>query len=76
MPDIYFTFRKKNGEDIDLKVSDSITVLDLILIVSEALELPIEATTQLQAEPLGCVLEGSRTLAEEGVGTGALLTLL
>lgn len=60
----------------ELKIPVFVTSKELLAMLSEALGLPIGPEHRLQAEPLGRILDYSRTLEEEGVVDGALLTLV
>lgn len=60
----------------ELKIPVFVTPEELLSMLSEALGLRTGPESRLQAEPLGRILDPSRTLEEEGVVDGALLTLV
>lgn len=64
------------GAPCDLRVPAFVPVEELIPMLIEALDLNIPSQAQLQAEPLGRILSKQRTLEQEGVYHGALLTLI
>ncbi|WP_055109386.1 EsaB/YukD family protein [Paenibacillus ihumii] len=73
---VMVTFQTGEGYSKELKVPSFVTSEELLSMLSEALGLSITPEHRLQAEPLGRILDPSRTLEEEGVGFGALLTLI
>lgn len=70
------TFRAGNRVNIDLKVPSFVPVQELLGMLSEALGITIGRDNRLQVEPLGLILDNNRTLEDEGVAHGALLTLI
>ena len=68
-------FRARN-KDVDLKIPQFIKSEELIVILSEALGITISDENKLQAEPLGRILDSSKTLEQEGVTQGSTLTLI
>lgn len=74
---IMVTLRTEQGASADLKVPAFVSVDELIVMLREALSMPDNGTSaRLQAEPLGRILVNHRTLGEEGVTQGALLTII
>ncbi|GGG02800.1 EsaB/YukD family protein [Paenibacillus aceti] len=73
---IIVTFQAGAHMTKELKIPVFVTPEELLAMLSEALGLPIRAENRIQAEPLGRILEHTRTLEEEGVADGALLTLI
>lgn len=73
---IMVTFQAGSKESIDLKIPVFVTVEELLNMLSEALHLDVKSNFKLQAEPLGRILNNSRTLEQEGVNQGAMLTLV
>lgn len=73
---ILVSLQTGHGAPYDLKVPTFVLVDELIPMLIEALGLNIPPQAQLQAEPLGKILSKQRTLEQEGVRHGALLTLI
>ncbi|GGH11022.1 EsaB/YukD family protein [Paenibacillus segetis] len=73
---ILVSFHSGSNDNIDLKVPVFVTIEELLAMLSEALNLTVSHSSKLQAEPLGRILDNSRTLEQEGVSQGALLTLV
>lgn len=73
---IMITFQTESKENIDLRVPVFVNIEELLVMLSEALHLTRRREVKLQAEPLGRILNNSKTLEEEGVAHGALLTLI
>lgn len=73
---IMISFQYGSGEPVDLKVPVFVTAEELIEIMHEAIGSPSGSEWRLQAEPLGRILNLGRTLEQEGVAHGALLTLV
>ncbi|AZK48633.1 EsaB/YukD family protein [Paenibacillus lentus] len=73
---IMITFQAGERLVKELKVPTFVTAEELLTMLSEALGLSIAPEHRLQAEPLGRILDPTRTLEEEGVAFGALLTLI
>lgn len=67
---------KAGTVEADLKLPAEIPVSELLEMLEEPLELKQPLRSRLQAEPLGRILESARSLEEEGVSHGALLTLI
>ena len=72
---ILLTFCIENKE-IDLKVPTFVKVAELLSMLAAALNVSISPANQLQAEPLGRILENDKTLEQEMVTQGSLLTLI
>ncbi len=62
--------------EADLKIPSHVTPRELISMLSEALEVNLPQESMIQAEPMGIVLEKNRSLEEQGVDTGALLSIV
>ncbi|GIP09485.1 MAG: EsaB/YukD family protein [Paenibacillus macerans] len=60
----------------ELWVPPFVTTAELLEMLAEAYGLAVSPGHRLQAEPLGRILDPVRTLEEEGVAAGALLTLV
>jgi len=73
---ILITLKIPNQADMDLKIPCMITGEELLKMLMEITNTGITLDTNIQAEPLGRILDNSQTLNAEGVGHGALLTLL
>ncbi|WP_199613904.1 EsaB/YukD family protein [Paenibacillus alkalitolerans] len=73
---VMVTFEADNNLNVDLKIPLFVTPGELISMLSEALGVSFTPENRLQAEPLGRILAHDRTLADEGVAHGALLTLI
>ncbi|OMD25050.1 hypothetical protein BJP48_24295 [Paenibacillus odorifer] len=73
---IMVTFQTDTGLRMDLKVPVFVTIEELLDMLTESLSLKERSGAKLQAEPLGRILSNSRTLDQEGVAQGALLTLI
>ncbi|MFP4697785.1 MAG: EsaB/YukD family protein [Eubacteriales bacterium] len=69
------TFQIENKQT-DLKVPVFIKIKELLEMISEALEVDINSDNRLQAEPLGRILDNEKTLEEETVTQGSLLTVV
>ncbi|MBT2293169.1 EsaB/YukD family protein [Paenibacillus albidus] len=65
-----------SGQQVDLKLPGLVPVSELLEMLKDTLELPGQREQRLQAEPLGRILDNARSLEEEGVSHGALLTLI
>ncbi|MCJ8011822.1 EsaB/YukD family protein [Paenibacillus sp. KQZ6P-2] len=76
MEEIMVTLQVDNGFSVDLKIPVFVTAGELLAMLAEGLQLPCGPGSRIQAEPLGRILDHERTLEEEGVAHGALLTLL
>lgn len=70
------TLQTADGRQADLKVPAFVPVGDLLDMLEEALQLRKGPQTRLQAEPLGRILQSAKTLGEQGVCHGALLTVI
>ena len=63
----------------DLKVLAFVTISELLDMLSEAsaqLGFVIGKDSRIQAEPLGRILDNEKTLEEEGVTQGSILTVV
>lgn len=60
----------------ELWVPSFVTTAELLEMLAEAYGLAVSLGHRLQVEPLGRILDPVRTLEEEGVAAGALLTLV
>lgn len=65
-----------NNEKMDLKVPTFVIIEELLKMLAEALSINIVLGSRLQAEPLGRILDNSKTLEQEGVAQGSILTLI
>lgn len=72
---IIITFQSGN-EKMDLKVPAFVKIEELLGMLSEALGIQAGPENRLQAEPLGRILDNSRTLEQESVTQGSILTLI
>ena len=72
---ILVTFLAGNTSE-DLKVPVFVKIEELLGMLSEALSIRIGRENRLQAEPLGRILSNDKTLEEEGVTQGSILTLI
>ncbi|MDD2234882.1 MAG: EsaB/YukD family protein [Desulfitobacteriaceae bacterium] len=72
---ILLTFCTEDKE-IDLKVPTFIKMAELLSLLAVALNIPISSANKLQAEPLGRILDNDKTLEQEMVTQGSLLTLI
>jgi uncharacterized ubiquitin-like protein YukD len=77
MDDFMVTLCIENKE-WDLKVPAFVQIAELLEMLAEALQIPISMgqENRLQAEPLGRILDSDKTLEQEGVTQGSLLTLI
>jgi uncharacterized ubiquitin-like protein YukD len=73
---ILITLKMPNLADLDLKIPVFITGAELIKMLLEITGAGFSLESKIQAEPLGRILDNTQTLYAEGVGHGALLTLL
>jgi len=73
---ILITLKIPNQDVLDLKISRLITVEEFLKMLREVTGVGISLNSKIQAEPLGRILDNSQTFYAEGVGHGALLTLL
>ncbi|UQZ35413.1 hypothetical protein C2I18_18935 [Paenibacillus sp. PK3_47] len=73
---IMVTLQTEGGRQADLKIPAFVPVSDLLDMLAEALHLDKGPETRLQAEPLGRILQSAKTLEEQGVCHGALLTVI
>jgi len=76
MDNIFITLKTPNLADIDLKIPAHITGAEFIKMLAEITVAGIPKDSKIQAEPLGRILDNSQTFYAEGVGHGALLTIL
>nr|WP_237690859.1 EsaB/YukD family protein [Paenibacillus caui] len=70
------TFQEDPETRRELKIPAFVTSRELLAMLAEALDFSAAPNQRLQAEPLGRILDPVRTLQEEGVADGALLTLI
>lgn len=73
---IMVTLQTESSHQADLKVPAFVPVGHLLDMLAEALHLEKGPETRLQAEPLGRILQSGKTLEEQGVCHGALLTVI
>lgn len=73
---IMVTLQAGTAQRYDLKVPVFVTIEELLGMLIESLSLKGDRDVRLQAEPLGRILNNSKTLDQEGVAHGALLTLI
>jgi hypothetical protein len=73
---ILITLKASNQADMDLKIPAHITGEEFLKMLAEITGSAVSAESKIQAEPLGRILDNSQTFHAEGVGHGALLTLL
>lgn len=67
---------KVGKQNIDLRVPVFVKIEELLVMLSEALQITISKDNRLQAEPLGRILDNSKTLEQEDVMLGSYLTLI
>ena len=67
---------KVGKQNIDLRVPMFVKIEELLLMLSEALQITISKDNRLQAEPLGRILDNNKTLEQEEVMLGSQLTLI
>lgn len=75
MNEVMVTFQAGNRK-VDLRLPGSVAVGELIAMLGEALGFRASREYRLQAEPLGRILDSGKTLLEEEVTQGSLLTLI
>ncbi len=73
---IIVTFYSESRGSTELKIPVFVKIEELLTMLSESLYIHIGPENKLQAEPIGRILDNNKTLEEEGVGHGALLTLI
>jgi len=73
---ILITLKTPNLVDLDLKIPSYITGSEFLNILTKITGACISPDSKIQAEPLGRILDNGQTLYAEGVGHGALLTIL
>lgn len=73
---VFITLKCAEQIPLDLKIPNYITGAELLKLLPEITGLEINADIKIQAEPIGRILDNEQTLFAEGVGNGALLTLL
>jgi hypothetical protein len=76
MDSILITLKTPSLADMDLKIPAFISGAEFLKMLTEITGASIPLDSKIQAEPLGRILDNSQTLYAEGVGHGALLTLL
>jgi|BioPla2DNA2_1021312.scaffolds.fasta_scaffold32767_3 uncharacterized ubiquitin-like protein YukD len=74
--DYVFITLVKESKSIDLKVPSFIPVKELIDLFSEALNFHLGNQTKIQAEPLGRILDNDKSIAEQKITQGSILTLI
>ena len=72
---IMITFQTGN-KNVDLKVPTFVKIEELLGMLSEALNIIVRRENRLQAEPLGRILDNGKTLEQEAVTQGSMLTLI
>lgn len=75
MKHIIATIKIGNSE-LDLKIPVNVPVGKLIGILGEALKFSVSPNAKIQAEPIGRILSNERTLLEQEVCNGAILTMI
>ncbi len=73
---VFVTLRTRQNGNVDLKIPTYVTIGELLIMLSNALNISIMPNSKLQAEPIGRILDNNKTLSFEGVETGAMLTLI
>ena len=73
---IHITLKTPTLADLDLKIPAHITGSEFIKMLTEITGIGFSPESTIQAEPLGRILDSSQTFYAEGVGQGALLTIL
>lgn len=73
---VMVTLQTGIAQRIDLKVPVFVTIEELLVMLASSLHVKMNSDVRLQAEPLGRILNNSKTLDQEGVAHGALLTLI
>lgn len=63
-------------KSIDLKVPTFVPVSELMDLFSKALNVSIDNNSQIQAEPLGRILDSDKSIAQQRVTQGSILTLI
>lgn len=72
---IMITFIAKS-RNVDLKVPAFVKIEELLEMLAEGLNIHINRESKLQAEPLGRILDNGKTLEQENVSQGSILTLI
>lgn len=65
-----------DSESFDLKVPGFTPVTELLNLLSEALSISLNKDSRVQAEPLGRILENDKTIVQQGVTQGSILTVI
>ncbi len=73
---IFVTLKTKELGKVDLKIPTYVSVSELLTMLSESINMSITRDSQVQAEPLGRILDNSATIEDEGITNGSLLTVL
>jgi hypothetical protein len=73
---ILITLKTPSLADMDLKIPAFITGEEFLQMLQKITGVAISVQSKIQAEPLGRILDNSQTFFAEGVGHGALLTVL
>jgi len=74
--DYIFITLNIDSEEIDLKVPGFLPVKELLQLLSEALGIFLEENSRIQAEPLGRILDNGKSIIQQGVTQGSLLTII
>jgi len=72
---IFITIRIKEFET-DLKIPAEMNTAELIEALSKSYKLSLPPVCKIQAEPIGRILDNSKSFAEQGVDNGAALTVV
>lgn len=73
---IYVTLKTRELGSMDLKIPTSVSINEMLMMLSPALELSLKDDCQVQAEPMGRILDKTATIEAEGITTGSTLTIL
>ncbi|MCL1905398.1 MAG: EsaB/YukD family protein [Clostridiales bacterium] len=73
---IFITLKMPGKTQLDLKIPAFVTGEELLKMLTTITKGGLAPGSKIQAEPLGRILDNSQTLDAEGVGQGALLTIL
>lgn len=73
---ILVTLKMPQQTDMDLKIPWFISGEAFLQIMRKITGSSISVASKIQAEPLGRILDNSHSFFDEGVGNGALLTVL
>lgn len=67
---------KADEMEMDLQVPSFIPIAELLSMFNAVLPIEVSSGHRLQAEPLGRILDNHKTLEQEQVAHGAILTLI